>query len=866
MPSFYSCSEDLISILNKCSKDKNIIQLLRLKNHMRACGLEVHPSVGHYLISVLMELGRVFYAHKVFERMSCRNESLWNSLIVGYFKQREFLRILIIYKKIKEDCLHLDGYTFVILLKTCALLKDMEVGHELHSHVSTLGLLESNAFVCSTLVDMYAKCGCITRAQEVFDQLSVQTVVIWNTLITGYIKCGEGKKALHCFQHMQYGGIPPDDVTFICMLKACSNLGLMDKGMEIYVEVAKKGFDKEVVVGSMLVDMYAKCDSIDDARCVFERAVKKDIVTWNVIMTGCVYQGMHDECLKYFYRIQHENMMPNDVSFISGLKACIGCTSLIIGKQIHIQVFGSFLGHANINVLNTVLDVYAKCGDVENASLLFWSLPRKDLTTWNVMVFAFAKEGLLLDAYSLVGLMKENGFEPDEVTLSTLLKACTSLPNLEHGRFGHLLLVESGMILNAFTCSILLEMYVKCGSYDDAWKVFEGMGDNKNNIGWNVMIAGCIQHGHMDNAFSLFNQMLLEGNFPDKVTALSILKTCPCLATSSCGRFFHVYLMEMGLLSDVSVSNTLTEMYVKRGSIEDVYRVFSSMQVHDVTSWNILIMALVQKGLGEDALILVGEMLQKQVEANHVTFTSILKVCSTMAILEWGMEVHSLVVVSFNHSESLSPISSVGSALVDMYAKCGSINDARNIFDGMQERQVVTWTAMISGYSLQGLCKEALDLWEKMVDDGVKPDGVTFGAILSAYTRVGMVQEGGHIFIAMQVFHGMTPTSEHLACMVDLLARCGLIHEANCLVVESYTLCDDVVCMALLDACRRQGSVKLARLTFDRAIQLDDDNCGEVCLVANVFGALGMQEDAQKVQVMRLNYLGQKEVKQILMV
>ena len=737
------------------------------------------------------------------------------------------------------------------LLQDCIKSKDLHRGMQIHGYIThDIGHTEpNNLYLENTLLHMYAECGSVSEARYVFDGMIEHNLFSWTAIISTYAGHGPVEEALHMYEDLcQHSGLILDKYAFLSALKACVSMRCFVKGKHVHGDVVKSGFELDIFVTNTLVDMYAKCDSIDDARCVFERAVKKDIVTWNVIMTGCVYQGMHDECLKYFYRIQHENMMPNDVSFISGLKACIGCTSLIIGKQIHIQVFGSFLGHANINVLNTVLDVYAKCGDVENASLLFWSLPRKDLTTWNVMVFAFAKEGLLLDAYSLVGLMKENGFEPDEVTLSTLLKACTSLPNLEHGRFGHLLLVESGMILNAFTCSILLEMYVKCGSYDDAWKVFEGMGDNKNNIGWNVMIAGCIQHGHMDNAFSLFNQMLLEGNFPDKVTALSILKTCPCLATSSCGRFFHVYLMEMGLLSDVSVSNTLTEMYVKRGSIEDVYRVFSSMQVHDVTSWNILIMALVQKGLGEDALILVGEMLQKQVEANHVTFTSILKVCSTMAILEWGMEVHSLVVVSFNHSESLSPISSVGSALVDMYAKCGSINDARNIFDGMQERQVVTWTAMISGYSLQGLCKEALDLWEKMVDDGVKPDGVTFGAILSAYTRVGMVQEGGHIFIAMQVFHGMTPTSEHLACMVDLLARCGLIHEANCLVVESYTLCDDVVCMALLDACRIHGDIDKGKYVFQWVITYWP-NCSQAYVVlSNMYAQAGMWDEVLKIR------------------
>eukprot|EP00250_Pteridium_aquilinum_P015864 c22809_g1_i1 orf=1033-3297(-) len=731
-------------------------------------------------------------------------------------------------------------HKYARLLQDCTKSKDLNQGMLLHAHVHELGF-DSNVYVGNTLVYMYAKCGCIQHARHLFDNMHEHNLFSWTAIISAYAEHGPAEEAIHLYQRMRELGLLLDKYVFLSTLKACISFRCLVSGMHVHSHIIISGCESDVFVANTLIDMYAKCWYIDHAQQVFRLLLKPDVISWNIIMTGCLYQGLHEEIFTYYRQMQKAGMQPNDVTYMLALKACAGCACLTKCKQVHVQVCESCL-KPDLSVFNTLVDMYAKGGDIDSAHTVFNRMSQRDITTWNVMVAAYVEEGRVLEAFTLFMSMKEKGYKPDEITFSIILKPFGHVTTAEHAWYVHLQFMKSGLKLDALTGSTLIDMYMKCGSHSDAWRMFDQMPEKIDGV-WHAMIAGCAQSGLTERWFALFEQFLVEGNLPDKITVTSILEACLSLPVPDHGKAIHVYTMEIGLLSDSSVSNAILEVYVNCGHLEHASQALAKLRTHDILSWNTVIVASIQQGLGENALFLFGQMLHERVTPNHITFSSVLKVCATIPALEWGMEIHKLV----NMCACESSIS-VGSALVDMYAKCGTIDDAIQVFNSMEERQVVTWTAIIAGCALQGLCKEALVLFEKMQGEGIKPDTVTFVTVLSACSRAGLLEEGCYYYILLNTSSCEALTPDHVACMVDLLARAGHLHAAKNLIMDTPIASDDVVWMVLLDACRIHGNVDMGRYACNCVLSLDPRCSQAYVVLSNIYALAGMWDEVTKIR------------------
>eukprot|EP00250_Pteridium_aquilinum_P016283 c23034_g24_i1 orf=64-771(+) len=228
-------TQDFFSLVRKCRMEKDLVQALRLHHaFMSQSGLEGHAS---HLVLVLIELGSVCHAQQVFDRMAHRDELLWNALIAGYVKHNEPQHALSLYQIMHEKQDHHirpSAYTLVALLKGCATLKDLNTGHRIHVEIARRGFLENNIFIGCSLVDMYAKCGYLSIAHEVFKGLPIRDVVSWNALITGYAELGCGKEAIDCLEQMRHERISGNAVTLVCGLKSCGSIGYIVKGQEIH--------------------------------------------------------------------------------------------------------------------------------------------------------------------------------------------------------------------------------------------------------------------------------------------------------------------------------------------------------------------------------------------------------------------------------------------------------------------------------------------------------------------------------------------------------------------------------------------------------------------------------------------------------
>ena len=320
-----SSVEELATLLNECRLlDRNLSKALHLHTHLCQRGLE-KQSLGHKLVRVLVECDGLFYACQVFQKLEHnRDGSSWNWLITGYMEKGHYIHGFSLYGEMQRNQnLKLSPYTYVAMLQACIALKDVQMGSSIHAEICRISLSESDFFIATTLVDMYSKCGVLSKAQQVLDELPTRNIVSWNALIAGYAQQGQYHEVLRCFGCIQSEGLSANMVTYICILKACACIGAVEEGKQVHDQIMSKGLlEKNMVLGTALVDMYAKCGVLAKAELVFKELPIQSILSWNALIAGYVQQGQGYEALNCFERMQSEGFHPDDVTCLCVLSAC----------------------------------------------------------------------------------------------------------------------------------------------------------------------------------------------------------------------------------------------------------------------------------------------------------------------------------------------------------------------------------------------------------------------------------------------------------------------------------------------------------------------------------------------------------------
>ncbi|KAJ7540196.1 hypothetical protein O6H91_10G005000 [Diphasiastrum complanatum] len=829
-----------VCLLKGCSRRKALAEGKQVHALIVQSVLDSNIFLANTLVHMYSKCGSVLHAHKIFSNMPQHNVYSWTAIISAYADNGKVEEAINLFQQMQETGLAPDKVLFVLLLKACARLAALEQGRELHSHIIKRGF-QSDVIVGSTLVNMYAKCGCTEDARELFDNTSERDVVSWTAMIAGYAQNGLGEEALALYEQMKQEGVQPNNVTFVLLLKACASLAALEQGKQLHSEIIKRGFQSDVVVGSTLVDMYAKCGCTEDARELFDNMSERNVVSWNAMIAGYAQNGLGKEALALFEQMKQEGVQPNNVTFVLLLKACASLAALEQGKQLHFEIIKRGF-QSDVVVGSTLVDMYAKCGFTEYARELFNNMSERDVVSWNVMIAGYAQNGLGKKALALYEQMKQEVVQPNSVTFILLLKACASLAALEQGKQLHSEIIKRGFQSDVVVGKTLVDMYAKCGCTEEARELFDNMSD-RDVVSWNVMIAGYAHNELGKEALSLYEQMKQEGAQPDKVTFVLLLKACASLAALEHGKQLQSEIIKRGYQSDVVVGSTLVDMYAKCGCTEYARELFDNMSERDVVSWTAMIAGYAQNGLGKEALALYVQMKQESVQPDNVTFVLLIKACASLAALEQGKQLHTEIIKRGFQSDVV-----VGNTLVDMYAKCGCTEDARELFDNMSERDVVSWTAMIAGYAQNGLAQEALALFEQMQREGTKPNEVTYTSVLSACAHSGLVDQGRYVFDSMCKNHGVTPTREHYACMVDLLGRAGCLVDAELFINKMPIQPNNVVWMTLLGAARNHGHVEIGRRAFDCVVKLEPKNATPYVLLANIYVAAGRKDELAKIR------------------
>lgn len=523
-----------------------------------------------------------------------------------------------------------------------------------------------------------------------------------------------------------------------------------------------------------------------------------------------------------------------------------------------------------------LLKVHCNSGDLQRARHLFDQIPEPDLRAWTVLISAHTRHGLLKESIKLYTSLRARKIAPDSLLLLSVAKACAVLGDLRNARELHNEAIRFGFQSDIALGNAMVDMFGKCKYVDGARRVFDDM-PVKDVISWTSLCSCYVNCGLPRQGLVAFREMGLNGVRPNAVTVSTILPACSELKDLNSGREIHGYVVKHGMGGNVFVSSALVNIYASCLSIKHAQTVFDKMSQRDVVSWNVLLTAYfsnrecekgmtlfcrmrnegvkldgaswnaviggcLNNGQTEQALKMLGEMQESGFKPNQITITSLLPACKDLESLRAGKEVHSYIF-----RNCLMDDLATTTALVFMYAKCGELELSRRVFNLMPVKDTVAWNTMIIGNSMHGNGGEALLLYRKMVESGVKPNSVTFTGVLCGCSHSRLVDEGIKVFDSMRD-HLVEPDADHYSCFVDVLSRAGCLEEAYEFIQRMPMEPTPGAWGALLGACRVHRNVELAKIAANRLFEIEPDNPGNYVLLSNIFVTAKRWEEASETR------------------
>ncbi|XAR63038.1 Non-specific serine/threonine protein kinase [Bertholletia excelsa] len=473
----------------------------------------------------------------------------------------------------------------------------------------------------------------------------------------------------------------------------------------------------------------------------------------------------------------------------------------------------------------------------------------RDIITWNTLISGVANceagfRWILYLGFSYFKRMLSEMVRPDYITFISLLAMSNGLNDIEIGRQLHCLLVKLGFGLDKFVIGALLDFYSKFGLVEYARRSFDCCLE-KDTVVWNGMVSCYASNSLPKEAFSVFRQMQLEGVKGDGFTFSSLLNSTIMLRFSEFGRQLHGLVIRLSFDLDMVVASALVDMYAKNDNIVDARKAFDEMIFKNIVVWNTMIVGYGKIGEGKEAMKLLLKMFQSNLCPDELTLASVLSSCGNMSSCTEIMQVHAYTI-----RKGFQNFISISNSLINAYSKSGSIALALKCYGSISEPDLVSWTSMIVAYGFHGLPKESVELFEKMIRNGITPDRVAFLGVLSACSHGGLVNEGLHYFNLMINYYHIEPDLEHYTCLVDLLGRAGLLHEAfYVLTLNPIELGSDML-GSFIGACNVHRNSKLAKWAAEKLFVLNPEEPLNYSILSNVYASDGCWLDVARVHKM----------------
>ncbi|KAK4801855.1 hypothetical protein SAY86_000058 [Trapa natans] len=661
-------------------------------------------------------------------------------------------------------------------LRQCGRARSVRHGKSFHCHFVKLGL-SSDVYYANNLMSMYVESNSLEDAYHLFEQMPVRNLVTWSTIISAYAGAAEPDIAIRMYNLMlESEDESPNGFVYSAVLKACSLSGDIELGKSIHKRIHGTRLESDTVLLNTLMDMYAKCGSMHEARRVFDDIKEKTSVSWNTVISGYCKEGLMEEALRLFYQMTK----PNAIS-------------------------------------------------------------------WNIIIAGFAENGSQ-HALECIRIMHREGFKLDEFTFPCALKSCGSLGSVALGRQVHGYVEKSGFGSSCFSATALVDMYSDCIQLDDATRVFyeylaQGVSIHESLVLYNSMLSGYVLGGRDKAALEMLSKIHSSGVCMDSYTFSSGLKASFNSLNLRVGLQVHGLATTSGYGLDYVIGSIVIDLYANHGKIGDALRLFHLLPTKDMVAWSGLIVGSAKAGLYSLSYSLFRDMISLGEDVDEFIITSTVKVCSSLVSIRSGKQVHAFCVKNGYLSDGV-----VVTSLIDMYTKCGEIDKALALFTKLLVRDTVCWTGIIVGCGQNGRAQEAIRLFHEMLETGLKPNEVTFLGVLAACRHSGLVEQARTLFKSMETDYELIPHFEHYYCMVELLGQAGYLNDAEDLIFSMPMKPDKTIWSSLLAAAGNHRNTELVNRIGQRLLAILPEDPSVYVMISNVYATLGMWDHLSKVR------------------
>ncbi|GKC15688.1 pentatricopeptide repeat-containing protein [Tanacetum coccineum] len=593
--------------------------------------------------------------------MSERSVFTWNGMIGGFLGNGEAFEAIGLFFDMVVSGVVLDGSSFTLVFKACGEVGDWGFGVQVH------GLAVINEW------DEWMLC----RGFNFFSLLC----------------CGQSVEAVILFKRYADRRGCANTLYFCCALQACEEPSYMVFGKELHAYLLKSDLYLDKYVANALIVMYTKCGKIKEAERIFNEMDEKDSVTWNSMLSGYVQNGLYDEAMAIFHRMQVMGQKPDRYSVISMISTFARLGSLSNGLEIHAYAMKNGMD-SDLQVCNTLVDMYAKCSKMDYAESVFERLNFRDSISWTTVITGYAQNGYHLSALTSFHEAQMNGIESDSMLIASILQVCSELKLNSFVKEIHGQIIRKGLY-DIVLENTLVNTYGKCECMDYATRVFENI-KVRNVVSWTIMMCCLVQNGLANEALDVFISMKEVGIEPDSISLLSLLSAVSDLSALKKGKEIHGYLIRKGFVLHGPISSSLVDMYASCGSLKNSVNVFDRIEVKDIVLLTSMVNAYGMHGFGKEAVSLFKQMVAEKIIPDHVSFLAILYACSHSSLINEGKGFFKSMVNDYN----LKPWPEHYTCIVDLLSRANNLEEAFVFVENMEMNpNVEIWR------SLLGACK-----------------------------------------------------------------------------------------------------------------------------------------------------------------
>ncbi|KAK4842136.1 hypothetical protein QYF36_016317 [Acer negundo] len=657
---------------------------------------------------------------------------------------------------------------------------------------------------------------------------------------------------------------------YMPLFRSCTTLRTL---IQLHAHLLVTGLHKTPPASTRLIESYAEFATLHSSRLVFQTFQKPDSFMWAVLIKCHVWNNFFEDAISLYYNMINQQAQLTEFIYPSVLRACSGFGDLGIGRNVHSRIIKSGFDDDDV-IQTTLLSMYGEIGCLGDAWKVFDTMTVRDVVSWSSIIASCFDNGEVVEGLKMFRLMVTEGVNPDFVTMLSLAEACGELSFRRLGRLvhGHILRREikiSGPLGNS-----LITMYSKCGDLLSAERIFVEI-KKSCTASWTALISCYNRSGCFRKALDAFIKMLEFKVEPNSTTLMSILGSCAGLALLREGKSVHCHIIrKLTEAEGEFLGPALIELYAKCGKLSESMKVLHSIGERNIVSWNMLISEYACKGMSEEALVVFVQMQAQGHMPDSYSLASSLSACGNVDLLQLGLQIHGHVIKRDFSNEF------VLNSLIDMYSKCGFLSLAYRIFERIQQKSVVTWNAMICGFSHNGKSDEPFNLFNQMYLNCLEINEVTFLIVIQACSNLGnlgkgkwvhhklitygvskdmyidtaladihsgSVEEGEFYFNEMRHF-GVEPNSDHYACMVDLLSRAGDINRAYKMIHSMPFPANASIYSALLNGCRIHKRFDTMKIIEKDLLDISTEDTGYYSLLSNIYAQVGNWDKFREVR------------------